>query len=365
VGDYAVGKLIDSEGTLIFTQAINIMLIMIILGVLVGSAGAVFLFKYLKKLKDESPKELSSAVAPVVVAPLEALEDEDAAFDAYIDKMVEENDTGEGETQQPPEIPAEEDDIKLDINEADYTPEEIEKLKEKARKARQLSVEQRITQAVERQLVESFSETKKEVELKEFTPADSSDKTIDEAEITDEYIINNEMFPNSNTISMEEAQALYPGRGIRRYNGKVALEVCFETALNLAPDKFKYIYSEIKNTFNSYQGIECRIFKSGEAFKGGTAHAVVRIRNDAPVVYMNIDKAYIPEDAVYADKSNDAKYKDMPIELVVNDGKQLTAARKMINALMMLGGLARNPDYKYVNYINKYPNIENAILDEA
>ncbi|MGI6701758.1 MAG: YDG domain-containing protein [Christensenellales bacterium] len=358
-GNYAIGTLKTSEGTIIFSREINVKLILIIVGGLVLIVGSIFLFKYLKKMKEESPKELSKVIAPVVVAPLEALEDEDAAFDAYINKMVEENAQYNEEEEK-----KEEEDIELDINEEDYTKEEIEKLKEKARKAKYKSVEQRVTEEVERQLVESFSETKRDIEFKEVAPL-KAQEIRDESDITDDYIIENELYPNSNTISMEEAQALYPGRGIRRAGNNVALEVCFESALNLAPDKYKYIYSEIKNTFYKYLGIESRIFKSGEAFKGGTSHAVLRMRNEYPVLYMNLGKEYIPEDARYTDRSSEPKYKDMPIELIVTDGKQLTCARKMINALMMLGGLEFNPDYKYVNYTNKYPNIENAILDEA
>lgn len=364
-GDYAVGKFNQSKGTIIFTKSINVMLILIVIGGLVLVFGLYYLSKYLKKMKEESPKVLSAAIAPVVVAPLEALEDEDSAFDAYIAKMVEENaEKAEAEKAEQEEKEIDKELEELGINPDEYTPEEIENLKEKARKAKHLSVEQRITEVVEKQLVESFSETKKDISFQEFIPKASTDEK-DEEDMSDEYIIENELYPNSNTISMEEAQALYPGRGIRRYNGKVALEVCFESALNLTSDKYKYIYSEIKNTFNSYLDIESRLFKSGEAYKGGNAHAVIRMRNECPVLYMNIDRKYIPEDAVYTDRSDEPRYKDMPIELIVDNGKQLTAARKMINAMMIVGGLNRNPDYRYVNYINKYPNIENAIIDET
>ena len=361
-GQYAVGTLISTSGTLVFARPLNVMLILIILGSIAGVIGFIALSKYLKKVRDESPKELSKIVAPVVVAPLEALEDEDAAFDAYIDKMVEES------AMLKPEALDEKDeeDIDLGIDESEYTPEEIEKLKEKARKAKYLSVEDKITLEVERQLVESYSETKKDVQLQDYAPGkvDRNDFS-DDVEMTDDYIIENELYPNSNVVTMEEAQALYPGRGIRRSNGKVALEVCFESALNLTEDKYKYIYSEIKNSFNSYLGVESRIFKSGEAFKGATANAIIRMRNDIPVIYLNTPNEYIPEDAVYKDRSNEAKYKDMPIEIIVDSGKQLTAARKMISATMLIAGLERNPDYKHVNYIHKYPTIENAILDEA
>ena len=365
-GNYAVGTIEDSTGTFIFAKPLNIWLIIIILGSVVAVLLLFFGSKYIKKVKAESPKALSGIIAPITVAPLEALEDEDAAFDTYIEKMVEDNNAGKLEIERQ-EKQKEEDDIILDIDEKDYTEDEIKKLKEKARKAKHLSVEERITQEVERQLVESFSETKKDVMLKEFTPSanDSGDDLPEDVEITDEYIINNQLYPSSNQISMEEAQALYSGRGIRRYNGRVALEVCFESALNLTDDKNKHIYSEIKNTFYSYLGVESKIFKSGEAFKGGNVHSIIRMRNDSPILYISISKEYLTDDIIYTDRSADTKYKDMPIEIVVNSGKQLQGVRKVINTVMIMAGLNRNPDYKYVNYINKYPMIENAVLDEG
>jgi hypothetical protein len=107
------------------------------------------------------------------------------------------------------------------------------------------------------------------------------------------------------------------------------------------------------------------MFKSGEAFKGGTAHALIRMRNGIPVIYMNLDIKYIPEGAIYTDRSAEPKYKDSPIEIIVDGGKQLTAARVMISALMIIGGLEHNKGYKFINYIDKYPKIENAIMDET
>ena len=146
--------------------------------------------------------------------------------------------------------------------------------------------------------------------------------------------------------------------------GRIILDRTFENKLAQSKDKLKSYYSTIKNLLLSYDGVKSRISMPCDTFRLG-ADIIAKITIDGKLLKLflalNVD-TYDKDVLGFTYQGNLKSYSDVPLCFVLKSVNDLENAKKLIADLMHNLKLDMVKNYNSVDFIKKYPYIENAVF---
>ncbi|NCA66969.1 MAG: hypothetical protein EOM87_02780 [Clostridia bacterium] len=143
----------------------------------------------------------------------------------------------------------------------------------------------------------------------------------------------------------------------------VVLPKCFESRLKLSSEAVKMIYSALKNTLLSYDGIYSRILRSVEVFRKNGVWARIRIKAKSLYLYLNIEHSLCSEELKYRIIDNVRGLEGTPIEIKVSGKLKLKRSIELIEKMFYEANIQKNPKYLTIDYVTLYPTICDAIMD--